>query len=93
VAQSAVTYSLYGDSVFAAVKPKDADPDSKEEVFEIERRFVKLGGTRDGRVQILEGVKPGDKVVIAGQNKIDQGSTVKIDNSIALNLTVDRMTQ
>jgi membrane fusion protein (multidrug efflux system) len=93
VAQSAVTYSLYGDSVFAAVKPKEPDPNSKEEVFEIERRFVKLGGTRDGRVQILEGVKPGDKVVIAGQNKIDQGTKVKIDNSIALNLNVDRMTQ
>jgi RND family efflux transporter MFP subunit len=93
VAQSAVTYSLYGDSVFAAVKPKEADPNSKEEVFEIERRFVKLGGTRNGRVQILDGVQPGDKVVIAGQNKIDQGTKVKIDNSIALNLDVDRMSQ
>lgn len=93
VAQSAVTYSLYGDSVFAAVKPKEADPNSKEEVFEIERRFVKLGGTRNGRVQILDGVQPGDKIVIAGQNKIDQGTRVKIDNSIALNLEVDRMTQ
>ena len=93
VAQSAVTYSLYGDSVFAAVKPKEADPNSKEEVFEIERRFVKLGGTRDGRVHIIDGVKPGDKIVIAGQNKIDQGTTVRIDNSIALNLDIDRMTQ
>lgn len=93
VAQSAVTYSLYGDSVFAVVKPKAPDSNSKDEVFEIERRFVKLGSTRDGRVQILDGVKPGDKVVIAGQNKIDQGTSVKIDNSIALNLDVDRMTQ
>ncbi|MGE3831075.1 MAG: efflux RND transporter periplasmic adaptor subunit, partial [Parvibaculaceae bacterium] len=93
VAQSAVTYSLYGDSVFAVVKPKEPDPNSKDEVFEIERRFVKLGSTRAGRVQIIDGVKPGEKVVIAGQNKIDQGTKVKIDNSIALNLDVDRMTQ
>jgi membrane fusion protein, multidrug efflux system len=93
VSQSAVTYSLYGDSVFAVVKPKEPDPNSKEEVFEIERRFVKLGSTRDGRVQILDGVRAGEKVVVAGQNKIDQGTKVKIDNSIALNLDVDRMTQ
>ena len=39
---------------------------------------------RDGRVQIAEGLKPGDRVVTAGQNKIDQGSKVKIDNSVAL---------
>ena len=41
---------------------------------------------RDGRVAIVSGIKPGDKVVTAGQNKIDQGSKVVIDNSIALKL-------
>jgi hypothetical protein len=44
-------------------------------------------------VNVIDGVKPGDQVVIAGQNKVDQGSKVRIDNSIALNLTVDRNTQ
>lgn len=93
IPQSAVTYSLYGDSVFAVVKAKDADPNAKEPDLEAERRFVKLGLVRDGRVNVVEGIKPGDQVVIAGQNKIDQGSKVRIDNSIALNLTVDRNTQ
>ena len=93
ISQTAVTYSLYGDSVFAVIKAKNADPNAKEPDLEIERRFVKLGQTRDGRVNVVEGVKPGDQVVIAGQNKIDQGSKVRIDNSIALNLTVDRNTQ
>ena len=46
-----------------------------------------------GRVNVIEGVQPGDRVVIAGQNKIDQGSKVRVDNSIALNLTVDRNAQ
>ena len=41
---------------------------------------------RDGRVAIESGLKPGDQVVTAGQNKIDQGSKVVIDNSIALKL-------
>lgn len=93
ISQTAVTYSLYGDSVFAVVKAKDADPNAKEPALEIERRFVKLGQVRDGRVNVIDGVKPGDQIVIAGQNKIDQGSKVRIDNSIALNLTVDRNTQ
>lgn len=93
ISQTAVTYSLYGDSVFAVVKAKNPDPNAKEPDLEIERRFVKLGMTRDGRVNVVDGLKPGDQVVIAGQNKIDQGSKVRIDNSIALNLTVDRNTQ
>jgi membrane fusion protein (multidrug efflux system) len=93
ISQTAVTYSLYGDSVFAVVKAKNPDPNAKEPDLEIERRFVKLGSVRDSRVTVLDGVKPGDQVVVAGQNKIDQGSKVRIDNSIALNLTVDRNTQ
>jgi membrane fusion protein (multidrug efflux system) len=93
IPQTAVTYSLYGDSVFAVVQAKNPDPNAKEPDLEIERRFVKLGSAREGRVNVVEGVTPGDQVVVAGQNKIDQGSKVRIDNSIALNLTVDRNTQ
>jgi membrane fusion protein, multidrug efflux system len=83
VPQTAVTFSLYGDNVLVAVpskeQPKDGPP-----TFDIERRFVKAGEVRDDRVSIRSGLNPGDKVVTAGQNKIDQGSKVVIDNSIAL---------
>jgi membrane fusion protein, multidrug efflux system len=85
VPQTAVTYSLYGDNVFVVntVKTKDKDGKDVEERV-VERRFVKTGPVREGRVAIESGVKPGDQVVTAGQNKIDQGSKVVIDNSIAL---------
>jgi membrane fusion protein (multidrug efflux system) len=87
VPQTAVTYSLYGDNVFvvSAVKKTDDKGEAKEELV-IERRFVKTGSVRDGRVAIESGIAAGDKVVTAGHNKIDQGSTVVIDNSIALKL-------
>ena len=87
VPQTAVTYSLYGDNVFVvnAVKAKDKNGKDVDELV-IERRFVKAGPVRDGRVSIASGLKPGDQVVTAGQNKIDQGSKVVIDNSIALKL-------
>ena len=86
VPQTAVTYSLYGDNVFVVVPAKKADPNAKDEDLAIERRFVKAGEVRDGRVEIESGLAAGDKVVTAGQNKIDQGSKVVIDNSIALKL-------
>jgi membrane fusion protein (multidrug efflux system) len=84
VPQTAVTFSLYGDNVFVVVPDKKPDPNNKEEQLEIERRFVKAGAMRNGRVQIAEGLKPGDRVVTAGHNKIDQGAKVKIDNTVAL---------
>jgi RND family efflux transporter MFP subunit len=93
IPQTAVTYSLYGDSVFAVVNAKNPDPNAKEPDLEIERRFIKLGSVREGRVNVVDGVKPGDQIVIAGQNQVDQGSKVRIDKSIALNLTVDRNAQ
>ncbi|MFN4142481.1 efflux RND transporter periplasmic adaptor subunit [Aestuariivirga sp.] len=86
VPQTAVTYSLYGDNVFVVVPARQADPKAKEDELAIERRFVKTGQVRDGRVAIESGLKPGDRVVTAGHNKIDQGSKVVIDNSIALKL-------
>ncbi|MCA3560621.1 MAG: efflux RND transporter periplasmic adaptor subunit [Aestuariivirga sp.] len=87
VPQTAVTYSLYGDNVFVvnATKAKDKDGKDVDELV-VERRFVKAGPVRGGRVSIVSGIKDGDKVVTAGQNKIDQGSKVVIDNSIALKL-------
>jgi membrane fusion protein (multidrug efflux system) len=86
VPQTAVTYSLYGDNVFVVVPATKLDPNAKPEEKAIERRFVKAGPVRDGRVQIVSGLADGEEVVTAGQNKIDQGSKVVIDNSIALKL-------
>ncbi|MFO0994466.1 MAG: efflux RND transporter periplasmic adaptor subunit [Hyphomicrobiales bacterium] len=93
VAQTAVSYSLYGDSVFVLLPPKEKAGEGKDEVFDIERRFVKVGPMRNGRIQIVDGLKNGDRVVVAGQNKIDQGSKVRVDNSVALNAPADRSTQ
>jgi len=84
VPQTAVTFSLYGDNIFVVVPAAKIDPKAKPEELAIERRFIKAGQTRDGRVQVLSGVKVGDQVVTAGQNKIDQGSKVNINNSVAL---------
>jgi membrane fusion protein, multidrug efflux system len=84
VPQTAVTFSLYGDNVYVVVPATKVDPKAKPEERAIERRFVKIGEVRDDRVQIVDGLQPGDQVVTSGQNKIDQGTKVTVNNSIAL---------
>jgi membrane fusion protein (multidrug efflux system) len=93
VPQTAITYTLYGDSVLVVVPAKDTDPAAKEPELDIERRLVKPGSVRDGRVEIVSGIKAGEDIVVAGQNKIDQGSKVRIDNSMALKAPADRLSQ
>ena len=44
--------------------------------------FVKTGQTRGDQVAVLDGVKPGDVVVTAGQNKLHNGSPVRINNEV-----------
>ena len=44
--------------------------------------FVKTGRRSDGRVEILSGIEAGDEVVTAGQNRLSNGSPVKVDNTV-----------
>lgn len=44
--------------------------------------FVKPGRRNQNRVEVTEGVKPGDEVVTAGQNRLSNGAVVVIDNTI-----------
>ena len=87
VPQTAVTFSLYGDNVLVVVPANKLDPQAKAGELAIERRFIKAGQVRDGRVEIVSGLAPGDQVVTGGQNKVDQGSKVVINNSVALKAT------
>lgn len=84
IPQTAVTFSLYGDTVYAVVPAKQLDPKAKDGELAAERRFVKTEGVRNGRIAIIKGVTVGDKVVTAGQNKVEQGAKVVVNNDIAL---------
>lgn len=42
---------------------------------EVERVAVRLGLRRDGRVQVREGLQPGDSVVVAGQQRLQRDGT------------------
>ncbi len=80
VPNTAVDYSLYGSSVFI-VKQDGKDADGKP-VLKVSQVFVTTGQVRDGRVAIDKGLKPGDVVVTAGQQKLQNGMQVEINNSV-----------
>jgi membrane fusion protein (multidrug efflux system) len=88
--RTAIVYSLYGDNVFVVTPAPQGsahtDAADKGSVggLIVERRFVRLGAVRDERVAIEEGVKPGERVVTAGQIKLQANMPVTIDESAAL---------
>ncbi len=73
--QTAVTSNLYGDAVF--VVRGDA-----EDALSVEQVFVTTGRRSGGMVEVAQGIKPGDRVVAAGQNRLTGGAKVVIDNSV-----------
>ena len=77
VPETAITYTLYGNSVYVINEQADEDkPEDKRLIAE--RRFVETGERRDGRVVILKGLKAGEQVVTSGQLKLDNGAHVAI---------------
>src|ERR1700731_4859989 len=75
VPETAVDYTLYGDSVFL-ITEKKAD-DGKTSLTAV-RTFVRTGNRINGRAEILSGLKPGDRVVAVGQLKLQSGAAVVI---------------
>src|ERR1700722_18723668 len=75
VPETAVDYTLYGDAVFV-VAEKKAD-DGKTSLAAV-RTFVVTGNRVNGRTEILNGLKPGDRVVSVGQIKLQSGAAVSI---------------
>ena len=82
--------SLYGDFVYRVdeQKPKDAgasgEPSGEDTKPTLVARqvFVTLGRRNGTLVEIKQGLKPGDRIVTAGQNKVSNGSELVINNSI-----------
>lgn len=80
VPETAVDYTLYGDSVFVITEKKEQD--GKTSLSAV-RTFVQTGNRVDGRAEIVKGLKPGDKVVAVGQLKLQSGSAVSISTDPA----------
>ncbi|NKW80396.1 efflux RND transporter periplasmic adaptor subunit [Ochrobactrum pecoris] len=92
--QTTIISSLYGDYVYA-VRPEqkqedtnatkapaaDAKPEEGEKQV-AQQVFIKLGRRYSGIVEITSGLKAGDIIITAGQNRLSPGVPVKIDNTV-----------
>jgi membrane fusion protein (multidrug efflux system) len=78
---AAVYYQAYGNTIFV-VKPGESGN------F-VEQRFVKLGRTKGDFVSVLNSLEVGEEVVTAGAFKLSNGRSVVIDNSKALEVSLN----
>ena len=78
---SAVYYQAYGNTIFV-VKPGESGNI-------VEQRFVKLGRTKGDFVSVLNSLEVGEEVVTAGAFKLFNGRSVVIDNSKALEVSLN----
>lgn len=75
VPQTAISYSLSGNTVYVV-------EDKKDDAGTAKLRLVRVGERRENDVAVLDGVKAGETIVTAGQIKLRDGAPVKIDNSV-----------
>ena len=80
VPETAVDYTLYGDSVFLITEKNE---DSGKTTLTAVRTFVRTGNRVQGRAEILSGLKDGDRVVAVGQLKLQSGAAVTISTDPA----------
>src|SRR6266849_2925855 len=74
--ETAIDFTLYGDSVYV-IRDEGKDAGDKPLVKAF-RTPVKTGTRWGGKVAILSGVSPGDRVVAAGQIKLQDGAPVVV---------------
>lgn len=74
--RTAIVYAPYGDTVFTLRE--------KEGKTVVQRQQVVTGEAREGRIEIVDGVAEGDRVVAAGQLKLRNDQAVRIDNAVVL---------
>src|SRR5712671_1752608 len=80
VPETAVDYTLYGDSVYLITEKKD---DGGKTSLTAVRTFVQAGSRIGGRAEIRKGLNPGDRVVAVGQLKLQSGAAVAISTDAA----------
>ncbi len=85
----AVSFNTYGDSVFVIQEQPAADgaddartepdaPDAYGDKLVVTRRQIATGAVRDDLVEVTDGLSEGDRVVLAGHQKLRNGMEVQI---------------
>ncbi|WP_108482754.1 efflux RND transporter periplasmic adaptor subunit [Oceaniglobus ichthyenteri] len=81
VPQTAVTTSLYGDSIYVV------EPAETEGELTVKQVFVTIGRRSGGLIEVVRGIEGGAQIVTSGQNRLTSGAKVVIDDSVSLSPT------
>ena len=81
---TAISYSLYGNSVYIIEKDKD-----NKDSLVVKRVFVNTGDQQGNYTIIKKGVKADQLVVSSGELKLQDGTRVVINNQVQLQTTDD----
>jgi len=74
---TAISYTMYGDSVFIVEKHKD-------DTHTVKRAFITTGEARGNYAMITKGLKVNQEVVAVGEMKLQDGTQVVINNKTPL---------
>ncbi len=78
--QTAITFNPYGDTVYLA-KDNGKDEQGKPKL-KAQQTFVVTGPKRGDQIAVFEGVKEGDQVITAGQQKLQNDTPLTINNTV-----------
>ncbi len=70
------------DATKPAADPAKPAAEGDKPALVLSQVFVKPGRRNQGMVEIVEGLKAGEEVVTAGQNRLFNGMSVSVDNTI-----------
>jgi membrane fusion protein (multidrug efflux system) len=70
------------DATKPAADPAKPAAEGDKPALVLSQVFVKPGRRNQGMVEIVEGLKAGEEVVTAGQNRLFNGMSVNVDNTI-----------
>ncbi len=77
---TAIAFNPYGDTVYLV--DDQGKNDKGQPKLVAKQTFVTTGARRGDQVAVLTGVKAGDTIITAGQNKLRNGSPLAINNSV-----------
>jgi membrane fusion protein (multidrug efflux system) len=82
---TAISYSLYGNSVFIIEKNNAKNPEEadKDALF-VRRVFVSTGEQQGNETIITQGISAGQQVVSTGELKLQNGTRIRVNNDIHL---------
>ncbi|MDI9818160.1 MULTISPECIES: efflux RND transporter periplasmic adaptor subunit [unclassified Legionella] len=87
---TAISYSLYGNSVFVIEKDKEGKKDQQgNDILRVRRVFVSTGEQQGNFTVIKKGIETGQQVVSSGELKLQNDTRVVINNSVELKDVAD----